>query len=163
MTDTTTTLRYRLFNNLPLATRSSSEVPWNRAALQSCSQTVSMCGCTGLSYIYTHESVSLIEVDLWLPPASKCICYLNVMGNKANFLIGTALVLYQIIAIWSEQGWVEKALQKWPYFTIKMLNQSASIWSGLLFLTAVQVCDIAQPVSKQFERFQLNYFLTAGI
>lgn len=112
MTDTTTALRYSLFNNPPLATRANSEMPWNRAVLQSCSQTVSMCGCTGLSYIYTHESVSLIEVDLWLPPASKCICYLNVMGNKANFLIGTALVLYQIIAIWSEQGWVEKALQK---------------------------------------------------
>lgn len=119
MTDATITLRYRLFNNPPLTTRASSEVPWNRAVLQSCSQTLSVCGCTGLSYIYTHESVSLIEVDLWLPPASKCICYLNVMGNKANFLIGIALVLYQIITIWSEQGWIEKALQNQSYFTTR--------------------------------------------
>lgn len=163
MTDVTSTLRYRLFNNPPLASRANSEMPWNRAVLQSCSRTVSVCGCTGLSYIYTHESVSLIEVDLWLPPASKCICYLNVMGNKANFLIGIAVVLYQIILIWWEQGWVGKALQKGSYFTIKMLNQSSSIWSGPVFLTAECVCDISQPVSKQFERFQLNYFLTAGI
>lgn len=43
-----------------------------------------------------------------------------------------------------------------------MLNQSSSIWSDPLFLVAEYLRDISQPVSKQFESFQLKYFLAAG-
>lgn len=48
-------------------------MPYNRAVLESCSQAVAVCGCTGLSYLYTYESVSLIEEDFWLPLASKYV------------------------------------------------------------------------------------------
>lgn len=73
MADATIAVRCRLFNNLHLATRASSEAFQNMAVLEGYSQAVPACVCTVLSYFYTLESVSLIGADFWLPLASKCI------------------------------------------------------------------------------------------
>lgn len=97
--------RCRLFNSLHLATIARSEMPSNRAVLENCSQAVAVCGCT----VFKLSLCSWICKSYWrrlLAASCKQVhCYFNVMGNKANFLIGTAVVLYQIIAIWSEEGW----------------------------------------------------------
>lgn len=98
MADAAIAVRCRPFSNLHLATRASFEVFQNMAVLESSSQAVPGCVCTVLSYFYTPESVSLTGADFWLPLASKCI-------TISISLIGTAVVLYQIVTIWSEHGW----------------------------------------------------------